>query len=83
MMDVQVYALAVYGEPEAIFGSKLNTIGSVDDPVGVLFSSTAEKTFSLTFLRNVSKSQIRDGFTEVLGKKGVPKQEIDQLVDNA
>lgn len=75
-VDVQVYALGVYGDPEAVFGRG----GATDDPENVLFESKADKVFSLTLLRNVTGAQIAEGLGETLVKMaGVPKSEVDMI----
>jgi len=78
MVDVQVYVLAVYGDPDEVVDAASST--GVDSPQQLLTSlhqSVREKVFCLTFLRAVSGPQLVDGLRESLCQiAGVPAEDV-------
>jgi hypothetical protein len=92
MIDIQIYALSVYGQHDEVFGS--SDIDDSDMPVcspvssgkseeqlmHKLLSSPAEKVVCLTFLRSITGKQAFDGLSEGLVKiGGAPKEEVEEL----
>lgn len=77
-LEVQVYALGVYGRPQIIFGKDTGSITS-DDAVQTLLKSKDEKVFSLTFLRSVSGTQVSKSLGETLANCGAPKDEFEMI----
>mmetsp|Transcript_46270 Transcript_46270/g.107617 ORF Transcript_46270/g.107617 Transcript_46270/m.107617 type:complete len:554 (+) Transcript_46270:107-1768(+) len=82
VVDIQVYVLAVYIALEDVpeLSDGMSNVGSA--PAGEvvlrhLLRSKADKVFQLTFLRQLTRKQVADGFSEGLANVGVCQQEIE------
>jgi len=84
LIDIKIYALAVYAGPEDFSeGEFVNGNASADDLLATLLTSPAEKVFGLTFLRSVTGKQVEDGLAEGLCNIAkVPREEIEHLTQH-
>jgi len=77
VIDVQIYALAVYGQYKKILGGDGK---SADEMMNALLTSQEDKVLSLVFLRAVTGQQAGDGLADGLMKIGGATQEdIDEF----